>query len=168
MVESLLDFCSLENRSGTPVPEGLRHGLFRAKKRVLLWIWGTAEQHLAMSQNCHISSGDPQRQFRKHPSGGLPGPTSVRRIAADQERLSLGLEHCELAPNERFVPKVLGCGHVCDDGPYNRDSAYSTTGATSPRSSLLFHLDWTRAVLSRNRASSASVIGCWSSKMRVE
>ena len=33
---------------------------------------------------------------------------------------------------------------------------------------MLFHFDWTRAVLSRNRESSASVIGCRSSKSRVE
>ena len=47
-------------------------------------------------------------------------------------------------------------------------TACSTNGPPSPRSTLLFHLDRTRAVLLRNRESSASVIGLWSSKLRME
>src|SRR5262249_26224172 len=47
-------------------------------------------------------------------------------------------------------------------------TAYSTNGPPSPKSTLLFHLDRTRAVLSRTRESSARVIGLLSSKLRVE
>jgi len=47
-------FCSLRKSLGHTGPEGLRHGLFRAKSEVCSGFGGAVGRRLAMSQNCHI------------------------------------------------------------------------------------------------------------------